>query len=251
MIQILVRFNWTWIALLGSDNSYGIQGMQGLSQQASLYNVCIAYQAVIPAATDKTKQYMQDMVKNILKTKVNTIVVFANKRRAAGFFPFVIDQNVTGKVWIGTEDWSVASTVSSIPGISTIGTVLGVAVQYTEFRGFEDFERLSVPRLKEIGLNSPFKHSVPCMQNTKLYEIAIQGFSMSQYDVVSSFNVYKAVYAVAHALHNILHCDSGLCQKYNVQPWEVSAFREKTHLLCVLGIIHEITFFESHRYFIS
>ncbi len=99
--------------------------MQGLSQQASLYNLCIAYQAVIPAVTDKTKRYMQDMVKNILKTKVNTIVVFANKRRAAGFFPFVIDQNVTGKVWIGTEDWSVATTVSSIPGISTIGTILG------------------------------------------------------------------------------------------------------------------------------
>ncbi len=137
-----------------------------------------------PAVTDKTKQYMQDMVKNILKTKVNTIVVFANKRRAAGFFPFVIDQNVTGKVWIGTEDWSVASTVSSIPGISTIGTVLGVAVQYTEFSGFEDFERRSVPRLKEIGLNSPFKHSVPCLQNTNLYEIAIQGFAISQYDIV-------------------------------------------------------------------
>uniref|UniRef100_A0A673LKY9 G-protein coupled receptors family 3 profile domain-containing protein n=1 Tax=Sinocyclocheilus rhinocerous TaxID=307959 RepID=A0A673LKY9_9TELE len=92
-------------------------------------------------------------------------------------------------------------------GISTIGTVLGVTVQYTEFSGFEDFERLSVPRLKDIGLNSPFSHSVPCMQNTKLYEIAIQGFSMLQYDVVSSFNVYKAVYTVAH--------------KYNVQPWEV------------------------------
>uniref|UniRef100_A0A8C1B410 Taste receptor, type 1, member 1 n=1 Tax=Cyprinus carpio carpio TaxID=630221 RepID=A0A8C1B410_CYPCA len=118
-------------------------------------------------------------------------------------------------------DWSVASTVSSIPGISTIGTVLGIAVQYTEFSGLDDFERLSVPRLQDTSLNSPIPHSVPCMQNTNLYEIAIQGFSMSQYDVVSSFNVYKAVYAVAHALHNILHCDSGLCQKYKVQPWEV------------------------------
>nr|AAI62412.1 Taste receptor, type 1, member 1 [Danio rerio] len=218
MIQVLVKFNWTWIALLGSDNSYGIQGMQSLSEQAPLNNICIAYQAQIPAVTDSTKKYMQDMVKNILKTKVNTIVVFANKRRAAGFFPFVIAQNVTGKVWIGTEDWSVASTVSSIPGISMIGTVIGVAVKYTEFDGFDNYERLSVPGLKNPG---QFNLSVPCMQNTNLYDIAINGFSLSQYDITSSFNVYKAVYAVAHALHNVLDCDSGLCQKYDVQPWQV------------------------------
>ncbi|TRY87049.1 hypothetical protein DNTS_009147 [Danionella cerebrum] len=221
MIQILVKFNWTWIAVLGSDNSYGAQGMKSLSEQASLHNLCVAYQALIPAVTEKTQQYMLDMVKKILKTKVNTIVVFANKRRAAGFFPFVIGQNVTGKVWIGTEDWSVASTVSSIPGISTVGTVIGVAVKYAEFSGFEDFERVSASRMKEGGFQSQLPPSAPCLQNADLAEIATAGFALSQYDIVSSLNVYKAVYAVAHALHNILDCDSGWCKKHELKPWQV------------------------------
>ncbi|KAI7794081.1 Taste receptor, partial [Triplophysa rosa] len=222
MIHILSRFNWTWIALLGSDNSYGLQGMQSLSQQASLHDICIAYQGIIPAVTDKTKKYMQDMVKNIIKTKVNTIVVFSNKRRASGFFPFVIEQNVTGKVWIGTEDWSVASIIRNIPGISTIGTVIGVSVKYTEFKGFEDFERLSVPGLVDAGpSNGTVNFDVPCLQNTDLYQMAIQGFSLEPYDIVSSFNVYKAVYAVAHALHKVLNCNSERCQKSKVEPWEV------------------------------
>ncbi|XP_051961031.1 taste receptor type 1 member 1-like [Xyrauchen texanus] len=222
MIQILNRFNWTWIALLGSDNSYGLQGMQTLSQQASLHNLCIAYQGVIPGVTDKTTPYIRDMVKNIIKTKVNTIVVFSSKRRAAGFFPFVIEQNVTGKVWIGTEDWSVASIVRSIPGISSVGTVLGVSVKYTEFSGFEDFERLSVPGLKDVApSNSLFNFNVPCLQNTDLYEMATKGFSLEQYDIVSSFNVYKAVYAVAHGLHKTLNCDTGECLKSKVEPWQL------------------------------
>lgn len=226
MIHILNRFNWTWIALLGSDNSYGLQGMQSLSQQASLHDICIAYQGIIPAVTDKTKQYMKDMVKNIIKTKVNTIVVFSNKRRASGFFPFVIEQNVTGKVWIGTEDWSVASIIRNISGISTIGAVIGVSVKYTEFKGFEDFERLSVPGLIDVGPSSgTVDFGVPCLQDTDLYQMAIQGFSLEPYDVVSSFNVYKAVYAVAHALHKILNCNSGRCQKSKVEPWEVNAFK--------------------------
>nr|XP_055045090.1 taste receptor type 1 member 1 [Misgurnus anguillicaudatus] len=220
MIHILNRFNWTWIALVGSNNSYGLQGMKSLSQQASLHEICIAYQGVIPAVTDKTS--MRSMVKNIIKTKVNSIVVFSNKRTASGFFPFVIEQNVTGKVWIGSEDWSVASIIRSIPSIQTIGTVIGISVKYSEFKGFEDFERLSVPGLKDVGpSNAMIDVDVPCLLDTDLYEMAMQNISLSPYDVVSSFNVYKAVYAVAHALHNILNCDSERCQKSEVQPWQV------------------------------
>lgn len=97
MIQLLVRFRWTWIALLGSDNAYGLQGMQTLSQQAPHHGICIAYQGVIPKRSDKTVQRMRNMVENILTTKVNTIVVFSSKSKLSGFFPLVVERNVTGE----------------------------------------------------------------------------------------------------------------------------------------------------------
>ncbi|KAL6482880.1 hypothetical protein MHYP_G00077520 [Metynnis hypsauchen] len=222
MIQILLRFNWTWIALLGSDNSYGQQGMLSLSQQASDYDICIAYQAVIPSLNSGTQQRMRDMVRNIIKTKVNTIVVFSSKRIARGFFPFVIEQNVTDKVWIGTEDWSMATLVSGIPGIRTIGTVLGVSVQYAPFSGFQGFENQAVSELRDISaLNSSSDMVVPCLQNTNLYTMATKSYSLENYDVTSSFNVYKAVYAVAHALRQVLKCDSGQCEKTEVQAGQL------------------------------
>ncbi|KAI4896664.1 hypothetical protein NFI96_026149 [Prochilodus magdalenae] len=222
MIQILLRFNWTWIALLGSDNSYGQQGMLTLSQQASNHDICIAYQAVIPSLSNSTQQRMRDMVRNIIKTKVNTIVVFSSKRIARGFFPFVIEQNVTDKVWIGTEDWSMATLVSGIPEISTIGTVLGVSVKYTPFSGFKDFEDQAVSKLGDIrALNSLSDMVVPCLQNTDLYTMATKNFSLENYDIASSFNVYKAVYAVAHALRRVLKCDSGQCEKTEVQAGQL------------------------------
>ena len=141
MIQLLIRFNWKWIALLGSDNAYGLKGMQSLSKEAPNHGICIAYQGVIPSFKDDTIQTMRNMVDNILKTKVNTIVVFSSKSKLSGFIPFVIERNVTGKVWIGTEDWSVATLISGIPGINTIGTVIGVSIKYAAISGFEDFER--------------------------------------------------------------------------------------------------------------
>ncbi|KAM9342481.1 taste receptor type 1 member 1 [Pholidichthys leucotaenia] len=224
MIQILVRFNWTWIALLGSDNSYGLQGMQSLSQQASAHGICIAYQGVIPSSRDDTVQTMRKMVQSILTTQVSTIVVFSSKTKFSGFLPFVLEQNITNKVWIGTEDWSVATLISGIPGIHTIGTVVGVSVKYEPIPGFEEFEmrviETSMKRTQE-GSNDTMSTDSICLQSIDLYSLARNNYTLEKYDISSSFNVYKAVYAVAHALHQMLGCDSGRCQSTNVKPWEL------------------------------
>lgn len=206
------------MAVLGSDNAYGQQGMLSLSQLVSDYDVCIAYQAVIPSLTTATSSKIRDIVRNIVKAKVNTIVVFSSKRIAKGFFSFVLEENVTGKVWIGSEDWSVASLVSDIPGINTIGTVLGIAIKYTAFTGFQDFVNLAL-KLGN-GSSSSDKVSVPCLKNTDPNLVILQNV-MGNYDITSSFNVYQAVYSVANALHQVLRCDSKKCQKIESQPWQV------------------------------
>nr|XP_046252859.1 taste receptor type 1 member 1 [Scatophagus argus] len=226
MIQLLIRFNWTWIALIGSDNEYGLKGMQSLSDQAPGHDICIAYQGVIPSLREDTIPIMRNIVENILKTKVNTIVVFSSKSKLYRFFPFVIEQEVTNKVWIGTEDWSASSLISGIPGIHTIGTVLGVSIKYTAIPGFVEFER----KVYEASMQHNDTKKVSdvtvspgddCIQSTDLYTLARMDFPLEKYDITSSFNVYKAVYAVAHALHQALGCDSGKCQSRRVYPWEL------------------------------
>uniref|UniRef100_A0A665UJN3 G-protein coupled receptors family 3 profile domain-containing protein n=1 Tax=Echeneis naucrates TaxID=173247 RepID=A0A665UJN3_ECHNA len=130
------------------------------------------------------------------------------------------------KVWIGSEDWSQTSVISGIPGIHTIGTVLGVSIKHAAISGFEDFERkVFLASVQESdaqkvcnGATSP---SNDCLQSANLYSLAKNNFSLGKYDITSSFNVYKAVHAVAHALHKALDCDSGQCQGRRVYPWEV------------------------------
>lgn len=230
VIQLLVRFNWTWIALLGSDNSYGLEGMQSISQQASDYNICIAYQGVIPEYAHDTVVVMRNIVDNILVTKVTTIVVFSSKSKLSKLMPFVIERNVTGKVWIGTEDWSQSSVISRIPGIHTIGTVIGVAIKYTTIAGFK--ERLVEALLQKSSVENTSDVSGDpkntCLQSRDVYSLAEMNFSLDNYHITSAISVFKAVYAVAHALHQLLACDSGECQKKTVYPWEVSTFVDLT-----------------------
>ncbi|XP_068454165.1 taste receptor type 1 member 1 [Clinocottus analis] len=226
MLLLLRRFNWTWIVLLGSDNTYGLEGMRSLFQQAPHYGICIAYQGIIPLHTADTNQTMRNIVKSLQKTKANTIVVFSSKSKAKDFFPFVIERNVTGKVWIGTEDWSASSLISEISGIHTIGTVLGVSIKYASIPGFEEFERKVSEASKqhtdtqEVS-NVTKSQGNDCLHSVDLYSLAREKFSLEKYDITSSSNVYKAVYAVAYALHQALGCDSGECQKKTVYPWEL------------------------------
>lgn len=227
MIQILVRFNWTWVALLGSDNAYGLEGMQGVLQLAPAHGICIAYQGVIPTYSEDTVQTMRNIVDNLLRAQVNTIVVFSSKSKLSKFMPFVIERKVTGKVWIGTEDWSTSSRILEIPGVESIGTVIGVSVKYVVIPGFEEFERKAFEASAQYSDNSQVSDvtrnsSNVCLHGTNLYSLVKMNFPLETYDITSSYNVYKAVYALAHALHKTLKCDSGVCQRRRVYPWEVS-----------------------------
>ncbi|XP_047215531.1 taste receptor type 1 member 1 [Girardinichthys multiradiatus] len=230
MIQLLVRFNWTWIALLGSDNDYGLQGMMSLSEQAPQYGICIPYQGIIPTASDDIVQTMRNMVDNILKTKVNTIVVFSSKTKFYDFLPYVLERHITEKVWIGTEDWSPSTLISGIPGIQTIGTVIGVSVKDAAISGFANFQKNTIKAsMQDVNehLNVPISSGKDCLQSTDLHTLARNNFSMDKYDITSSFSVYKAVYALAQALHQVLDCDSGECSKRRVTPPELlSPLRE-------------------------
>ncbi|XP_022076505.2 taste receptor type 1 member 1 [Acanthochromis polyacanthus] len=225
IIQILVRFNWTWIAVLGSDNAYGLQGMEGLVKQAPDHGICIAYQGIIPAYRADTVQVMRNVVDQVLKTQVGVIVVFSSRTKLNKFIPFVMERNITNKVWIGTEDWSVSSLISGIPGVHTIGTVIGVAVKYVAFSSFKEFERrvleASMQQNEQKDSDGPVDEGDVCLQSLDLYSLVRMNFSLEEYDITSSFNVYKAVYAVAHALHRTLDCDSGECSKRHVHPWEL------------------------------
>uniref|UniRef100_A0A672ZIY2 G-protein coupled receptors family 3 profile domain-containing protein n=2 Tax=Sphaeramia orbicularis TaxID=375764 RepID=A0A672ZIY2_9TELE len=226
MIQILARFNWTWIALLGSDNAYGRQGMQSLADQAVKHDICIAFQGVIPSYTPETEPTMRKLVEGVKISNVNTIVVFSSKSKLKNLIPYIIQMNVTEKVWIGTEDWSASALISSIKDVHTIGTVIGVAIKSAKIPGFEEFERkvteASVQHslLQEVS-NDTTNPDNDCLHSTDLFTLARKNFTLGQYDIASSLNVYKGVYAVAHALHQLLDCDSGVCSKRRVYPWQL------------------------------
>lgn len=85
MVLLLERFSWNWVAIVGSEEEYGQQGVQEFSKMAANKSVCVAYQGLIPVYSDPTP-VVKTIIDNIIATKVKVVVVFSLPQPAEALF---------------------------------------------------------------------------------------------------------------------------------------------------------------------
>ncbi|XP_029433915.1 taste receptor type 1 member 1 [Rhinatrema bivittatum] len=222
VLALLLRhFNWTWIAILGSDNDYGRKGMQSLYDLTDEFDICVAYQAVIPSSADGQEAEMKHIVSNLAQYEVQVVVVFATKNLAKVLFEVTIQENATQMVWLGTEDWLMSPLIFSIPNIQRLGTVMGISVKQVGLPGLREFEIAYLNSEKSRRNSQTVRES--CNQICRECQSSTpQSMPVpSAFDLQASFNVYAAVYAVGHALHGLLDCESGACNRGTFYPWQL------------------------------
>ncbi|GLD64182.1 taste receptor type 1 member 3 [Lates japonicus] len=226
MALLLKEFKWNWVAVVGSEEEYGQQGVQQFSKIAENMSICVAYQGLIPVYNDP-QPAIKTIIDNIQATKVGVVVVFALVESAEAFFKEVIRRNVTG-VWIASTSWAINNLLTSLPNIQNIGTIIGfiddtepleLLADYTK----ELFKKLSKERERtshpapESG-----KPDNPCPQ---CWNLSPANITLVTNPAVSrtAFSVYAAVYSVAQALHNLLKCNSAAydieCRKCPQGEW--------------------------------
>lgn len=129
-------------------------------------------------------------------------------------------------MWIASASWVVHHRLTSIPGIQTIGTIIGFTYKtqtldllpaYTEAL----FTKLSEE--KKTSSDTP-KLNDPC---PKCWDLSPANMSLVMNAAVqrASFSVYAAIYSVAQSLHNMLGCNSTTCKwdaETRILPWEVN-----------------------------
>lgn len=209
--NILQNFNWRWVSFLYSDGDYGKDGLDLFIKKIKDTEICLAYSKGLNKNTDYPLLFRQ-----LEAQRVNVIIVFAPEWTAEALIKAAIKQNVTSKVWIAGDAWSLHKELPKENGIRNIGTVLGVAEPKMVIPGFNDFIYSKAQSQHDNKDEETFCNQICNCPNVTAEDII-------NADPSFNFPVYSAVHAVAHALHTVLQCGSGSCNKaITVQPNMVS-----------------------------
>ncbi|KAM4663637.1 extracellular calcium-sensing receptor-like [Discoglossus pictus] len=248
--QLVKYFNWTWIGIIASDNDLGSIRSQMLTKEIELNGGCVEFTEILP--TYSSMESILRILQVIKQSSSKVIVVYSTIENLTPLIEKVSVHNITDKVWISSSSWLVSSDFPKKEILATLNGSLGVMPQNGKIPGLKEFLYSIHPTkfLDDIFIKTFWQEAFGCVwptdglyNNTTLkpYEdgtIFCTGkerpdtIDPSLYDVYNFRYTYKthtAVFAVAHALHQMHSClpghgpfKNGSCADiYNHQPWQL------------------------------
>ncbi|XP_043975256.1 extracellular calcium-sensing receptor-like [Gambusia affinis] len=217
LAKLVKHFEWTWIGAVHSDSDYGNNGMASFLEAALREGICVEYTESF-FRTDPVSKIQR--VANVIRRSTAKVVLAFT---AIGEMKVLLEELVRDppppRQWIASEAWI---TDSNLMSFSFCAGAIGVAIQKSVIPGLRDFlldlspsEVAASPVLTEF-----WEDAFNCSQTETAYpdKRRCDGTEdiktlKSPYTETSQLRVtnlmYKAVYAVAHAIHN------AVCQETN------------------------------------
>uniref|UniRef100_A0A3B4E0W1 G-protein coupled receptors family 3 profile domain-containing protein n=1 Tax=Pygocentrus nattereri TaxID=42514 RepID=A0A3B4E0W1_PYGNA len=214
MAEMVKQFGWTWVGAIRRDDDYGNSGMAAFTAAAEQLGICLEYS--LPFFTTYSKEKVLRIIQQIKSSTSRVIVAFVSYWDLEILLDVFHEHNITGYQWVGTEGWISDSTVARLDKHKILQGAIGLTIPKTKVTGLKEFI-LDINPLKSAGraiftefwetlFNCKYtvqnnSEDIMCTGQEKLSEIENEFTDMSMMPIFS--NVYKAVYAIAHTLHNL------------------------------------------------
>lgn len=135
-------------------------------------------------------------------------------------------------VWLASTSWAVHSSIVTLPGIQTIGTVLGFTDMTQPLSLLSPYVQQLFSKIQQERSQMKIQQPNPDVSPLEnpcpgCWSLSPANVSIVETELVrrTAFSVYSAVYSVAQALHNMLDCNSNGCARHpktqNIYPWQV------------------------------
>nr|XP_033952765.1 extracellular calcium-sensing receptor-like [Pseudochaenichthys georgianus] len=261
MIQIMKHFGWTWAGLLVSDDDYGRHVARSFqSDLTESIGGCLAYSEILPWGDNPAE--LKRIVHLMKKSTARVVIVFAHQIHMIQLMEEVVRQNMTGLQWMASEAWTTATGLQNPRFMPYLGGTLGIAIRRGEISGFKDFLLKTSPDKSNNHRNrmvSQFweytfrcKFAPPpagwveaggalCTGQEDLASVETEFLDVS--NLRPEYNIYKAVYALAYALDDMLRCVPGrgpfsghsCAALQTLEPWQLIHYLEKINFTTTFG----------------
>ncbi|XP_001332817.5 extracellular calcium-sensing receptor [Danio rerio] len=253
MVNILKHFGWTWVGLIYSDDDYGNYAAQSFLQDIQIYGGCVAFTEILPL--NNNRKYIEHVVGVIQASTARVVVVFSTSTYVLPLMDEVVLQNVTNRQWIASEAWATSPMFHTQRLLPFLGGTLGIAIRRGEIQGLHEFllhlrpkndqhnnmVRIFWEKMFGCRFNPGGKGDKQCSGQEDLSSIDTAYTDVKE--LRASYNVYKTVYALAHALHDLTECDEergpfseNRCADItNLQPWQLVHYLQKVNFTTGFG----------------
>ncbi|XP_026222341.1 extracellular calcium-sensing receptor-like [Anabas testudineus] len=234
LAQLVKHFGWTWVGAIRSDNDYGNNGMAIFTETAQQLGICLEY-SVAFLRTDPPNK-IQKIIDIIQLSSSKVIVAFLSFLDLDVLMNKLSLYNLTGYQWVGTEGWIFDSQTSEMDKNHILDGAIGLSIPKAHVSSMREFI-LNVKAVHSSGndmlaefwealFNCKFKQSNSSTENQRectghedLSGLQNSFIDMSLMPIFN--NVYKSVYAVAHALHSFLGCNETCNYKVQLDSFQI------------------------------
>ncbi|KFV86509.1 Extracellular calcium-sensing receptor, partial [Struthio camelus australis] len=243
MADIIEYFRWNWVGTIAADDDYGRPGIEKFREEAEERDICIDFSELISQYSDEEE--IQQVVEVIQNSTARVIVVFSSGPDLEPLIKEIVRRNITGKIWLASEAWASSSLIAMPEFFRVIGSTIGFALKAGQIPGFREFLQKVHPKkstnngfakefweetfncyLPDGSKNSPASASFhkgheeslgagngtaafrpPCTGDENITSVETPYMDYTHLRI--SYNVYLAVYSIAHALQDIYTCTPG------------------------------------------
>ncbi|XP_052616408.1 vomeronasal type-2 receptor 116-like [Peromyscus californicus insignis] len=226
MVSLMLHFDWTWIGLIVPDDHRGTQFLSDIRENMEKNQVCIAFVEMIQSTWNSFPYKYWKSFGMVQESLANIIVIYGDNDSLQGLMRHLGQQILMTKVWVMTSQWDVTNMADYFLLDSFHGSLI-FSHHHEQIIAFKNFiqtvnpykypEDNYLPKLWFLFFKCSFSeldcHLLEnCQPNASLEFLPRHIFDMAMNE--DSYNTYKAVYTVAHSLHEMS------LQQVQMQPFE-------------------------------
>ncbi|KAL1777711.1 vomeronasal type-2 receptor 116-like, partial [Sigmodon hispidus] len=255
IVSLLLHFHWTWVGLLLPDDHRGTQMLSDLREKMESSSICLAFVEMIPATWISFSNKFWKNLGKIQESLANVIIIYGDSDSLQGIMRNLGQQFLTQKVWVINTNWDMTNHADYFMIDSFHGSLI-FEHHHKEMFDFTNFVRTVnpykypddnyLPKLWFLFFKCPLSELdcqllEICQPNASLEFLPRHIFNMAMSE--ESYNIYKAVHAVAHSLHELNLEQVQLQQNINGKtmsffPWQLCVYLH--HFLRKINLEHNM-----------